>query len=268
MDKLSIAIFFIFFTLSFARTPLTQQENDIKLPHTLPERDATPTNQLDKETHHVQEIQDLPEPKAKKIKALPLTFVRLRPINRHFRARSSRLPNRLCHHHFHHAHNLKPKTHLDDHDQIPYGKDMILSSGEKSDFDDHAMFDGGMHQVPEEWMSFLHDNNEDDDDEQKMSKFIIKRDNHNKFAKLKLKNQFYDPFDDEDEEDEDEDDNITAMQYDDHNSIAKKKLKKHLRHHHEEEEQGAEEQNEAHKEEKKTGGFVRHIRKFLDHYFE
>lgn len=105
MTKLSIAVFFLFFTLSFARTPLTQQENDIKLPRTLPERDATPTNKLDKETHHVQENQDLPELKGKEIKPLPLTFVRLRPINRHFRARSSRLPNRLCHHHFHHAHN-------------------------------------------------------------------------------------------------------------------------------------------------------------------
>ncbi|KAK4365475.1 hypothetical protein RND71_016833 [Anisodus tanguticus] len=281
MDKLSIAIFFLFFTLSFARTPLTQQENDItdlKLPSTLPEPDTTPKNQLDKEAQHVQENQDLLlqdnllEPKGKKTKALPLTFVRLRPINCHFWVRSRR-PSRLCHHHhFHHAHNLKPRTHsthLDD--QVPYGnKDMIVSSGENNDDLDHVMFThGGMHQFPDEWMSFLHHNNDnEDDDEEKMSKFIIKRNNHDKFDKMKLKGQFYDPLDDDDDDDDDEDDKISAMQHEDHHSFDKKKMKKHLHHHHEEEEHEAEEGNEAHKEEKKTGGFVRHIRKFLDNYFD
>ncbi|KAK6783422.1 hypothetical protein RDI58_021219 [Solanum bulbocastanum] len=268
MDKLFIAIFFFFFAFSFARTPLTQQENDITNIK-LPESDATPTtNQFDKETQHVQENQDhLLESRDKKNKALPLTFVRLHSINRHFPARSRR-PSRLCdHHHFHHAHNLKPRTHsthLDD--QIPYGNDMIPSDDDADDFE--HVFPGGLHQVPEEWMSFLHQNNEDDDDdEQKMSKFIIKRNKHDKFGKMKLKGHLYDSFE-EAREHEDEDGEISAMQHEDHHSFDKKKMKKHLHHHHEEEEQEAVEGNETHKEEKKTGGLVKHIRKFLDNYFD
>ncbi|KAG5593340.1 hypothetical protein H5410_043854 [Solanum commersonii] len=271
MDKLSIAIFFLFFAFSFALTPLTQKENDITNIK-LPESDATPTtNQFDKETQHVQENQDhLPESRDKKNKALPLTFVRLRSINHHFPARSRR-PSRLCdHHHFHYAHNLKPRTqstHLDD--QIPYGNDMIPSDDDDDDFE--HVFPGGLHQVPEEWMNFLHQNNEDDDDddvdEQKMSKFIIKRNKHDKFGKMKLKGHLYDPFEEEHEH-EDEDGEISAMQYEDHHSFDKKKMKKHLHHHHEEEEQEAVEGNETHKEEKKTGGLVKHIRKFLDNYFD
>ncbi|CAN4127243.1 unnamed protein product [Withania somnifera] len=262
MDKFPIAIFFLFFTFSFARTPLTQQENDIthiKLPGTLPESDATPTNQFDKETQHVQENQDhLPAPRGKEIKALPLTFVRQHPINRQFPVRSKR-PSRLCQHHFHHAHNLKPtteSTHFDD--LTPYGNDF-----------DHVL-PGGMHRVHEEWMSFLYHNNEDDDDdddeeEQMMSKFIIKRSNHDKFGELKLMiDHLYYPFDDED----DEVDKISAMQHEDHHSFDNKKMKKLLHHHREEEEQEPKEENELHKEKKKTGGFVKHIRKFLDTYFD
>lgn len=107
MDKLSIAIFFLFFAFSFARTPVTQQENDI-INIKLPEFDATPTtNQIDKETQHVQDNEDhIPESRDKKNKVLPLTLVRLHSINRHFPDRSRR-PSRLCdHHHFHHADNL------------------------------------------------------------------------------------------------------------------------------------------------------------------
>ncbi|KAF3650696.1 hypothetical protein FXO38_17005 [Capsicum annuum] len=270
MDKLLIAIFFLFFTFSLARTPLTQEENDIphiKLPESHPESDATSTNQFDKEIQHVQENQDhLPEPKGKKIKALPLTLVRLRPINRHFRVRPKR-PSRLCnHHHFRHAHNLKPGTQsaqLDD--LIPHGTDMILSSGENSYFD-HVMFHDGMHRVPEEWMSFLY-NNDEDDDEQKMSNFIINRNNHNKFGRMKLKERFYDPLDDE--EDEDEHAKISEMQQEDQHSFDKKEMKKQLlKRHHEEEEREAEEGNGALREGKKTGGFMKHIRKFLDNYFD
>ncbi|CAN4077595.1 unnamed protein product [Withania somnifera] len=266
MNKLPIAIFFLFFAFSFARTPLTQQENDvthIKLPETLSESDATPTNQFDKETQHVQENQDhFPASRGKKSKALPLTFLRLRPINRHFPVRS-RSPSQLCHHHLQHAHNLKPRTQstfLDD--VIPYGNDMLLSSGDNNNFD--HVFPGGMHLVPEEWMRFLYHNNEDDDDEQKMSKFIIKRNNHNNFGKMKLKDHLYDPFDEE----EDGDDKISAMQHEDHHSFDKKKMKKHLHHHHEQEEQEPKEGNDSHKEKRKTGGFVKHIRKFLDNYFD
>lgn len=263
MDKLTMAIFFLFFVFSFARTPLTEQENDIiniKLPSTLAETDAISTSQFDKEAQHVQEKQDhLPEPRDKKTKALLLTLVRLHPINHHFRVRS-KPPSLLCHHHHcHHEDNLKPRiqsTYLDD--EIPYGNDMIPSNDNGNDFD--HVFPGGLRQVPQEWMSFLRHNNDedDDDDEQKMSKFIIKRNNHDKFGKMKFKGRLYDPIDDGEE---DEDDKISAMQHEDHHSFEKKKMKKHLHHHHEE-------GNEAHKEEKKTGGFVRHIRKFLDNYFD
>ncbi|OIT19404.1 PREDICTED: uncharacterized protein LOC109221482 [Nicotiana attenuata] len=251
MAKLSVAVLFLLFTLTLARTPLTQPENDathLKLPsendvirpehpNTLPEFGdsasilSLPRNSVDEETHSVH--------------PMPLTLVKFRPINRRFRLRSN-LPFRLCRHYFHH------RNHVSRH-QIPYGNDMILSSRKNIDFD-KFVYRVGVREIPADRINFphYHLNDEVDDHKEKISKL---QDDREKFGKMKLKRQnqfrvhrFVDFNDNE------------ADKRSKHFDRMKLRKRFHYRDAAEEEE---EEKAKWHKRGNKKGGFMRSIRKFF-----
>ncbi|XP_009628593.1 uncharacterized protein [Nicotiana tomentosiformis] len=280
MTKLSVAVLFLLFTLSFARIPVSQPENDVthlKLPsendvirpehpNTLPEFDdsapilSLPKSADNEETHSVH--------------SMPLTLVKFRPINRRFRLRSN-LPLRLCRHHFHHRYPVSRR-------QIPYGNDMILSSGKNIDFD-KFVYRVGVREIPADQVNFPHYHHDDEDDdhkEEKISKFLDNReklgkiskfldDDRVKFGKKKLKrqNQFQaHRFDKEDDNEDDKRSKLYAKYYgEDQYSFDRMKLRKRFHYRDAEEE---EEKAKWHKRGKKRGGFMRSIRKFFHHYFD
>lgn len=283
MAKLSVAVLFLFFTLSLARdvTHLKlPSENDVirpELPNTLPESEdsvttvSLPSKSDDEETRSVHPV--------------PLTLVRFRPINRRFPLRSN-LPFRLCHHHFHH---LKPGSRR----QIPFGNDMILSSKRNIDFD-KFVYRVGVRQIPSDRFNFHHDhyddkqiwkflydrerfgemkledqsphhhhhhhhdaNHEDDDHEQKkISEFL----DRSKVGEIKSKNQnqFYAHHVDDDDE-ADKRSKLYAKHYE---------MKSRKRFHYDDGEEEKAKEEKWHKGETKKGGFMRGIRKFLHHYFD
>ncbi|XP_009786379.1 uncharacterized protein LOC107793162 [Nicotiana tabacum] len=275
MAKISVAVLFLLFTLSFARIPVSQPENDVmhlKLPsendvirpehlNTLQEFEdsapilSLPKNADNEETHSVH--------------TLPLTLVK-------FRLRSN-LPFRLCRHHFHHRDPVSRR-------QIPYGNDKILSSGKNIDFDKFA-YRVGVRELPSDRVNFHHyhhDNEDDDHKEEKISKFLDKReklgkiskfldDDRVKFGKKKLKrqNQFQaHRFDKDDDIEDDKRSKLDAKYYgEDQFSFDRMKLRKHF-HYRDAAEEEEEEKAKWHKRGKKKGGFMRSIRKFLHHYFD
>ncbi|XP_055819590.1 uncharacterized protein LOC129888663 [Solanum dulcamara] len=288
MAKLSVAVLFLFFTLSIARTPLTQPENDVthlklpsendvilpELPHTLPESDDSAVNvNIPSKSDHED---------TRSVHSVPLTLVRFRPINRRFRFRSS-LPFRLCHH-------LKPGSQR----QIPFGNDMILPSKRNIDFD-KFVYRIGVRQIPSDRFSFRrhqyndkkiwkflydrekfggmklkdqlphhhhhHDDNEDNDHEQRMiSKLQINLENQGNFDEIKSKNE--NQFHAHHVNDvADERSKLYAKHYE-------MKLRNRFHYNNGEEEEKAKEENKWHKREKKKGGFMRGIRKFLHQYFD
>ncbi|XP_059308929.1 uncharacterized protein LOC132060073 isoform X1 [Lycium ferocissimum] len=269
MAKLSVTILFLFFTLSLARTPLTEPENDVthlKLPS---ENDVIRTE------HHV-----------------PLTLVRFRPINRRFRLQSN-LPFRLCRHH---------RNPVFKH-QIPYGNnDMILSSKKNNIDFDKFVYRIGVQQIPSDRFNFHHQRHHyDDHKEKKIWKFLEDRE---MLRKMKLKDQspHHHHHHDDDEEDgdreqkredqggelnqefslnqfhahhvdDDEDDKMSklyAKHYgEDHYSFDRMKLRKRFHYNNgEAEEEKAKKENKWHKKEEKKGGFMRSVRKFLHNYFD
>lgn len=283
MAKLSVVVLFLFFTLSLARTPSTHPENDVthlklpseedvnlpELPHTLPESDdSTPTSNLPTKSDHEETRSAHP---------VPLTLVRFRPINRRFRLRYS-VPFRLCHH-------LKTGSQR----QIPFGNDMIVPSKRNIDFDKLG-YRVGVRQIPSDRFSFRHlqhndktiwkflydrerfgemkwkdqlphhhhvENEDNDHEQRKISKFQIMPENQGKYGEIKSKNE--NQFGTHHANDEsDERSKLYAKHYE-------MKLRKRFHYNYGEE---AKEENKWHKREKKKGGFMRGIRKFLHHYFD
>ncbi|XP_006352252.1 uncharacterized protein [Solanum tuberosum] len=288
MAKLFVAVLFLFFNLSLARTPFTQPENDVthlklpsendvvipELPHTLPESDGSaPAVNIPSKSDHED---------TRSVHSVPVTLVRFRPINRRFRLRSS-LPFRLCHH-------LKPGSQR----QIPFGNDMILPSKRNIDFEKFVNRIG-VRQIPSDPFSFRHHRYND----KKIWKFLYDREN---FGEMKLKDQLphHHHHHDENEDNDHEQRQISMSQINRENQgnfgeiksknenqfvahhvndESDKRSKLYAKHHEmnlrkrfhynngEEEEKDMEE-NKWHKREKKKGGFMRGIRKFLHHYFD
>ncbi|NP_001234113.1 uncharacterized protein LOC778318 precursor [Solanum lycopersicum] len=278
MAKLFFAVLFLFFNLSLARTPFTQPENDVthlklpsendlaipELPHTLPESDdSAPAVNIPSKSDHEN---------TRSVHSVPVTLVRFRPINRRFRLRS-RLPFRLCHH-------LKPGSQR----QIPYGNDMILPSKRNIDFD-KFLNRIGVRQIPSDPFSFRHHRYND----KKIWKFLYDREN---FGEMKLKDQL--PHHDENEDNDHEQRQISISsenqgnfgeiksknenEFHAHDESDKRSklyvkhyemnLRKRFHYNNGEEGEKAKEENKWHKREKKKGGFMRGIRKFLHHYFD
>ncbi|MFX6532887.1 hypothetical protein ABTG41_01185, partial [Acinetobacter baumannii] len=148
-------VLFCLLTLSFAR--VTPENDDVTTSVSLPVSDVSTKLRLPSET----------ESKS----AVPLTAISLHLINRRFPMRSKR----PCHHH-------------KDHVKIHYGNDMIVSSGENSDFDNL----GAIHGVERRWIRLHHhhhdkhhdedsDSDSDSDDEDDEHENKIKRHDHNRF---------------------------------------------------------------------------------------
>lgn len=280
MAKLFFAVLFLFFNLSLARTPFTQPENDVthlklpsendlaipELPHTLPESDdSAPAVNIPSKSDHEN---------TRSVHSVPVTLVRFRPINRRFRLRS-RLPFRLCHH-------LKPGSQR----QIPYGNDMILPFKRNIDFD-KFLNRIGVRQIPSDPFSFRHHRYND----KKIWKFLYDREN---FGEMKLKDQL--PHHHDENEDNDHVQRQISINSENQGNFGEiksknenefhahdesdKRSKLYVKHYEmnlrkrfhynngEEEEEKAKEENKWHKREKKKGGFMRGIRKFLHHYFD
>ncbi|KAH6783402.1 hypothetical protein C2S52_008361 [Perilla frutescens var. hirtella] len=218
------AALFCLFTVSLARAPPKIDESATTTDVALPLPDADPALRLPSEPINTQteaKANAEADPSSAVISAVPLTEITFRPINRRFHLRSKR----PCRHQFKFYPTMK------ENEEISYGNDMILSSGENSDFE-LPIARGGGKRIPGRWMRTHHhhhhhlryhdeDSDSDSDDEEDVKKVVFKRYGYDRFDREKKLN----------------------------------KLRKHFRVHNEEEEK------------KKKGGFMRGVRKFLDHYF-
>ncbi|EYU23370.1 hypothetical protein ABFS82_01G063500 [Erythranthe guttata] len=145
----------------------------------------------------------------------PLTrMVTLRPVNRRFDVRSKHPCRGRRHSRVYHA-----LMRRENEEQIPYGDDMLVSSGENSDFVDNLQLNSDDRRFPLNSMHHHHhhhheDSDSDSDDEDDHGERINK--------KMKVLN----------------------------------KWKNHFEH-----------QNRDADPEKKESGFMKRVRKFLDHYF-
>ncbi|CAN4077411.1 unnamed protein product [Withania somnifera] len=279
MKKLSYAVLFLFFTLSLARTPLNLPENDVtrlklpsendailpelhktvrekdvtlpELPKALPENDVilTKVSKNPPETDESLSADRIPSrpyrEETRTFQTVPLKLVRLRPINRRFRLRYN-LPFRLCHHH------LKPVSRR----QIPFGNDMIPSSQRNIDFD-KLVYRIGLRRIPSDPVNF-HQHND--------RKIWKSPDDRQKFGEMKKDqlphhhhHRHNDDIEDNDHDHEHEQRKISKF-LEDGEKFWGMNLKDQLHHHHHHHDEKA--------KEKKKGGFMRGIRKFLHHYFD
>ncbi|PIN21013.1 hypothetical protein CDL12_06296 [Handroanthus impetiginosus] len=171
---------------------------------------------------------DESESKSAVATSVPLTKVTFRPVNHRFRV-GSKDP---CRHHFRFYPTLRGN------EEIPYGNDMILSSGENGDFVNPALRGEGQpinkrvtlhhhhyhHHEDEDSDSDDEDSDSDSEDEEehdRIKKAVFKRFDFNRFDKEKK---------------------LKAL----------KKMRKHFR---------------LQNEEAKIGGFMRRVRKFFDYFF-
>ncbi|KAL7122852.1 hypothetical protein ACP275_01G069900 [Erythranthe tilingii] len=148
----------------------------------------------------------------------PLTrMITLRPVNRRFDVRSKHPCRGRRHSRFYHA-----VMRRENEEQTPYGDDMLVSSGENSDFVD-LQLNTDDRRFPLRSMHHHHDHHHHDEDS------------------------------DSDSDSDDEDDHGDRI-----NKKMKvlKKWKNHFGHH-----------NTDADPEKKESGFMKRVRKFLDHYF-
>lgn len=196
-------------TLAQLSLPLSDADLALRLPSELvnTEADAKATAEVDSDPDIVTSV--------------PMTELTFRPINRRFHVRSKR----PCRHHFKFYHTMR------ENEAIPYGNDMILPSGENSDFEEPIVRGGG-NRIPGRWMRLHHhhhhlrhrrDEETDSDNEEdvgRMKKVVLKRDNFDRFDREKKL----------------------------------KKLREQFRVQKEEEEKS------------KKSGFMKGVRKFLDHY--
>lgn len=183
MARLSLALLFLLFTLSAARSPLSKPENDVtvsELSDSVTKSDAGDAIRLPSESNHQETDAVEAETKSVVAEVMPLNLVRFRPINRRFGIRSA-LPSRRCHHRFRNGH--QPKMLMRSGVQIPYGNDMILLGD--------ATLHSHVRQVPPEWMPFLHRHGHfrhRSDGEQKLSKYESKR--YHRFDREKVEKNY------------------------------------------------------------------------------
>ncbi|KAG8375089.1 hypothetical protein BUALT_Bualt10G0064100 [Buddleja alternifolia] len=214
MAKLFYAVALLcLFTLSVARTP--SENEDVTTAISLPISESTAAVRVRSEAANAETESDSA--------AVPLTRITFRPINRRFDVRSKR-PCR------HHSRFNNPRMK-----EIPYGNDMIVASGENSDFEDPVIHGGGR-RTSGWWVRLHHhhhrhrdedsDSDSDNEDDDRKKKMVFKRYDHGRFDTEKQ---------------------LKAL----------KEMRKRFRHESEEEE-------EKHK---KGTGFMRRVRKFLDNYF-
>ncbi|KAL1532770.1 hypothetical protein AAHA92_32739 [Salvia divinorum] len=169
------AALFCLFTISLARASAQVA---------LPLRDADPALRLPSEPINTQAAAKTNteiDPNFADVSAVPMTKITFRPVNRHFLKRP-------CRHHF------KFYPTMRDNQQIPYGNDMLIASGENSDFKQHVGHGGGK-RIPGRWMRMHHhhlryrrgedsdsDNEEEDD---RVKKVMFKRYDYNRFDREK-----------------------------------------------------------------------------------
>ncbi|PIN21012.1 hypothetical protein CDL12_06295 [Handroanthus impetiginosus] len=210
MAKFAAAIIALFclFTLSLARSPAENDESTTAVSFPLSE-----TRPMLREAANAES-----ESKSAAVTSAPLTKITIRPVNRRFRV-GSKDP---CRHHFRFYSTLRGN------EEIPFGNDMILSSGENGDFVNPALRGEGQ---PINGRVRLHhhhhhheDEDSDSDDEEehdRIKKAVFNRFDFNRFDREKK---------------------LKGL----------KKMRKHFRL-----------QNEEEKEE----GFMRRVRKFFDDFF-
>ncbi|CAH9092809.1 unnamed protein product [Cuscuta epithymum] len=143
MSKLSIAVLFLLFTLSVARSLLNKPVNDFTVDK-LAQSDAHSDDsvRLPSDSSNRKEDTTDSEKKANAVKFTTLDLQKIRPINRRFWFRSV-LPLGGCRHQF--RHGQKPRPILRSGAEIPFRNDMVLPASESDD-----------RRVPPEWMPFLH----------------------------------------------------------------------------------------------------------------
>ncbi|XP_073313247.1 uncharacterized protein [Primulina huaijiensis] len=225
--SVTTAVLFCFFTLSLALTTLnTPEDDDVATAVSTPLPDASPATTSDQSVPVNADDNPL-----SLSTALPLTKISLRPFYRLF----SKFP---CHHR-HKFYKDDPMRPL----EIPYGNDMLVSSGENSEFQDPKALHGGSWQQVK-----LHHHQ-----------------HHQHHHHHHHHDESSDSESDSDSDDEDEDDRIKKMvlkrrHFGGFDAEKKLKILKKLFRH-----ENAEEEEHHHKKER--DGFMIRVRKFFDHYF-
>lgn len=176
---------------------------------------------------------DIPESESISAGSIPLRVATFRPINRHFPISSTFRFRNCRHRHHHHDHPFFMPfrgQRQQEHVRVPYGNDMILSTGESNEFDPFIFHHGRMRRIPAKWIKFHHHHHHDDhheEDDDGFSKFVSKH----------------------------------------RHRFGEEKFKKHLRHHEEEEDEDIhEEMKKRGRKREEAGSFMERIRKFLDHF--
>ncbi|CAI9772085.1 unnamed protein product [Fraxinus pennsylvanica] len=179
------AVLFILFTLTLARSPLKPLEKD---------GDITSESQslsLDDESSviHVPiskilnagESNHPIEPDSLTVHSVPLDLAtsRFRPINRRFYSRT-KYPVHNCRHHYHLNRDDFFKMNSKERRErleIPYGDDMLVSSGENSDFEEPPT-SRGVRRIPGRWVRLHHQHqNQNDDEDGRVTRIVFKRKN-------------------------------------------------------------------------------------------
>ncbi|CAL5437659.1 unnamed protein product [Camellia sinensis] len=301
----TLTLLFLFFAFTYARTPFIP-ENDVTdrdLSDSLPESNAkstlflpsdklepeeqpSPVVELDSEAAETKPIDTENEDKAvgttegpesdRETVAVPLdrpmTIVRFRPINRHFPAKRSypfHIPLRGC------RHGIK---HMMKRREVGYGGDMIMAGGggerQGKEFDPE-MLRGGVRQIPERWVRFHHHHHHHDG----MERFPFGKHHRDVFGKKSFRKPFHSEEDEDEEEREEKQKKSFKRPFrreeDDDEDEREEKQKKSFRRpfrreEDDDEEEREEKQKKGQREEREEGsgggGFMKHIRKFLDQF--
>lgn len=216
------AALFCLFTVSLARAPPKIDASAAQVALPLSDADADPVA-LRLPTEADAKANTETDPNLAVVSAVPLTEVAFRPVNRRFHVK------RPCRHHF------KFYPTMRESEPIPYGNDMILASGENSDFEQPIARAGGK-RIPGRWMR-----------------------THHRHHHLRHRRGEDTDSDSDNEEEEDRVKKVVFKRYDYDRFDREKKLKllrQHFRF-----------ANEKKKEETPKRGFMKGVRKFLDNYF-
>jgi hypothetical protein len=252
-----------------------------------PEEQPSPVVELDSETAETKPIdtenedkavgttEDLPESDRETVTVpfdRPMTIVRFRPINRHFPAKRSypfHIPLRGC----------RPGIkHMMKRREVGYGGDMIMAGGggerQGKEFDPE-MLHGGVRQIPERWVRFHHHHHHHDG----MQRFPFGKHHRDVFGKKSFRRPFHREEDEDEEEREEKEKKSFRRSFrredDDDEEEREEKQKKSFRRpfrreEDDDEEEREEKQKKGQRKEREEGsgggGFMKHIRKFLDQF--
>lgn len=155
-------VLFCLFTLSIAGDATENDESttQVSLPLSEPVALRLPSDPVNTETESNSAVV---------ASSVPLTKIRFRPINRRFRVRSGH----PCRHHF----KFYPKMRVNG--EVPYGNDMVVSTGEKIDFQEPVVRVDGR-RIPGRWVRMHHrhhhdeDSDSDDEDDDRLKKLVLK----------------------------------------------------------------------------------------------